>query len=187
MAFSWHILIFVYVVNSAWIGAMYLAQYLDKRIPKRGSIISGTNQTYIHMQDWHTILWGDTIALPLVMNAFAQVAINGSVSVRQWVFLIIASNSICTIFFQFAILRPTHRPTYVVYDIGKVSWPGLVHMPYFSIYLAISMLVVWNTITGNVQGMTMYLGGIGGVVYSASWIIDTIRGNFAPLQRTSPV
>ena len=183
MAFSWMVLFWVYAVNTVYTCTMFLAQHMDKHIAPRGSIIPGTNQTIMHIQDWNCMLWGDPIAVPLILNAFVQLAINGLVSFRQWVFLLLASNIISVWWLWAVQLSPNQRPDYGTYAIGKESWPGLIHTPYFGICVTIAILVAWNIANGKIRGMSLYLAITGAAIYLASQCVDVMQGHYAPLMR----
>ncbi len=183
MEISWKLVIGIYLCNFVYLCLMFLGQCLDKRIPPRGSIIPGTNQKIMHMQDWYTLTWGDIVAVPLILSGFAHVAINKNIHPAEWAILIIASNVIGVYFLGAICLSDTHRPDAGTYDIGKQSLHGYIHVPYFGICVAIAAAAIYHRlITGELNGPALYLGLLGGAIYIASFLADLFSGHFAPLK-----
>ena len=85
MEFSWLIFVSVAVFNFLCIGAILVAQALDKSLPPRNSAIPGTRQDpddpksppqkFLYIQDFWTMTWGDGIGVLLIVNAFVHLAV----------------------------------------------------------------------------------------------------------------
>lgn len=182
MEFSWQILIAVFLVNLLWIGVMFAIQELDESLPLHYCFIPGTNQRFLHMQDFHTMTWGDLIGIPLIANMFVHLAMNGFVGSGQWLaFFIIAI--VDAVGFRKMCLGKNHKPDMGFPEIGKVSWTGFAHLPYHGVCVAMTVLSVWHIALGNLRGPVLYVGLAGGVLYLASFIADIRSGNFDPLKR----
>jgi hypothetical protein len=180
MQLQWHLLGIAFSVNTAWIVIMWLAQALDTSLPPRHSIIPGTTQKFLYMQDLWT-LWGDLIGVPLIATAFAHVVENQHMSLYYWV----ACGLICVlsiVIFLGICLASNHKPDMGFPDIGTISWNGRLHLPYFGLGIAVAAICLWQwVITGNLRGTPMWLGIIGGIVYLTFFIIEVRSGNFDPL------
>lgn len=182
MNFSWMTLAAVVVVNALYVGFMYLLQVADKNLPLRHSIIPGTQQKFLYVQDFYSCTWGDLIAIPLVVNAFVWLTMHGFVRSWQWlIFAIIAVADGSG--FLMMCLGDVHKPDQGFPEIGKVSWHGLSHLPYHGVGVAMSVLVIWHTINGNLRGPVMYVALLGGVLYLVTFAADVVSGNFDPLKR----
>jgi predicted small integral membrane protein len=182
MEFSWTILACVFVANLFWIGVMFLAQQLDRSLPSRHSIIPGTNQKFLHAQDFWTMTYGDLIAVPFINTAFVHLAFNQRVGIWHWLaFLAIAI--IAPAIFVKMCLGKDHKPDQGFPDIGKISWHGILHLPYLGIGVASGMLCLWFIFTGDLRGPVLYAGIGGGVFYICCFLGEIFSGNFDPLKK----
>ena len=182
MDFLWQILAVVVVANLFWIGVMFAAQEFDKTLPLSYSFIPGTNQRFLHMQDFYTMTYGDLFGVPLINNAFLHLIVMGHLETWHWlafVLLAIVSSSI----FVVMCFGPNHKPDMGFPQIGKISWIGLLHLPYLGVGVASAMLCLWFILAGDLRGPVLYLGLAGGAIYIASFVAETKSGNFDPLKR----
>lgn len=182
MDFSWEILLGVFIVNSVWIGAMFVAQELDLSLPPWRTKIPGTNQKFLHIQDFWTMTLGDNIGVPLINTAFAHLAAYGYLGAWHWVafgVLVIA------FMVQFAkmCMGPNHKPDMGFPAAGKISWVGIIHLPYYGTGMAAGAFCVWFIWTEVLRGPVLYVGLAGAVVYTLSFIAEIKSGNFDPLKR----
>lgn len=181
MDFSWTILAAVIIVNSGWIGVMYAAQQLDKSLPSRHSLILGTRQKFLYMQDFYA-LWGDIFAVPLILNAFAHLVFNGCISFWQWIaFALVAAADAYN--FRKICLKSNHKPDLGCPEIGKMSCNGLLHLPYHGVCIAASLLVMLHAVANIKHFAAIYwIALTGGAIYIASVWADKRAGNFDPLK-----
>ena len=182
MDFSWKILVFVEVTNLFCIEAMFLAQQLDKSLPPRYSLIPGTKQKFLYMQDWYTMKYGDVIAVPLIANVFVHLAVYGRINFVQWgifvvLFLILTVTGISM------CLTAEHKPDQGFPSTGKVSIQGWLHMPYFGVGWSMGTISLINLPFGHVTGPVLWLGVFGGVFYLACLFAEFKSGNFDPLKK----
>jgi predicted small integral membrane protein len=182
MEISWQILVFVAIFNSAWIGLMFFAQQLDKSLPPRLSIIPGTNQKFLYIQDFWTMTVGDFIGVALINTAFAHLAVNGCLGVWHW---LIFSVLVAVLAIQFGrmCMSQDHKPDYGFPDIGNISSAGILHLPYFGNGVAAGAFCLWFIITGDLRGPVMYIGLGGGALYALCIVAEIKSGNFDPLKR----
>lgn len=182
MEFSWLILGVVFLTNLCWIGVMYALQQIDKNLPPRHSIIPGTNQKFLYMQDFYTMFWGDMIGVTLIANAFVHLAVNSHVALWEWIVFILIT-VVDGFRFMKMCLTQNHKPDQGFPEIGKVSWHGLSHLPYHGAGVAMALFAIWHIITGELRGSVMYVALVGGTIYVASFITDIKTGNFDPLKK----
>lgn len=182
MDFSWTILAIVFAVNLFWITLMFAAQQLDKSLPLRHSLIPGTKQKFLYMQDWYTCTWGDMFALPFILSAFAHLAINGYIGLYQWILFGILV-AILSVGFLVMCLGKDHKPDQGYPEVGKVSWQGILHLPHFGVAVAMSLLIIWHLILGHVTGLVLYLTLAGAVAWFYTFYLDAKTGNFDPLKK----
>ena len=161
---------------------MYALQQIDKNLPPRHSLIPGTNQKFLYMQDFYTMTWGDLIGLVWIMNAFVHLVVHGHVGYGQWIFFAIIATA-SAFFFMAMCLGPTHKPDQGFPEVGKISMHGISHLPYFGIYAAVSMLSIYHLFSENIASPIMWLGLAGGLIWVASQIADQKAGNFNPLKK----
>lgn len=180
--FSWMALIVACVVNWTWIAIMYGAQQCDLNMPARHSIIPGTRQRFIHMQDFWTCSWGDCLPLCLILNAFVTLAMADKITVWQWLSLGIMS-VILGIGFLVMCLGKDHKPDQGYPAPGKVSLHGYLHLPHFGVSVSMVVLTVWHIIIGNFRGgPVLYLFIVGAVLWAITFVLDVKSGNFDPLK-----
>jgi hypothetical protein len=182
MQFSFVTLTAVVVVNSLYIGFMFLLQELDGNLPPRHSLIPGTRQKFLYVQDFHSYTWGDLFGIPLIFNAFAHLILNGEISdVQRFIFMTVVI--IDGLGFMYMCLGKNHKPDQGYPEIGKVSAHGISRPPYHGIGEAMSLLVIWHIFVGSLRGPVMWVALAGGVIYIASFICDILAGNFESLKR----
>lgn len=181
MKFSWKILAIVEVVNLFCLATMFVAQQMDKTLPSRHSLIPGTKQRFLYMQDWWTVAYGDTIAVPLVANVFVYLVINGHVNSVQWGIFAVLS-LILTVIGINMCLTPEHKPDQGFPTAGRISLQGALHMPYFGIGWSMGIFSLLHTCFGHVTGPVLWLGVFGGAFYLACLVAEFKSGNFDPLK-----
>ncbi len=182
MEFSWATFLSVVVVNVLCVGVMYVLQEVDLSLPPRHSLIPGTNQKFLYMQDFYTCLWGDLLGVPLIANAFMHLARNGFITAEGWfIFTIIVI--VDGVGFLEMCLGKNHKPDQGFPAVGQVSWHGLSHLPYHGVGVAMSLFCIWHIIVGNLKGVPLYLGLAGGAIYIAFFIADIKTHNFDPLKK----
>ncbi len=182
MEFSWTIFVLVAVVaNPVCMMIMYLGQQMDRSLPPRRSLIPGTHQAFIYMEDFHTMLWGDVIAVPLIITGFIHVAVQG-LPLAEWLILF-GIAIVDALGFLLICLGPNHKPDQGFPQAGKVSWNGLLHLPYHGFGVAMSILAIWHACWGELNGVPLHVALVGGAIYIISFIADIRAGNFDPLKR----
>jgi len=184
MEFSWTILAVVFVANLFWVGVMFAAQQLDKSLPPRHSLIPGTNQKFLYMQDWYTMKYGDVVAVPLIVNAFVHLVALGYISGVQWAITFMLS-LLLTIIGIKSCLGPGHKPDQGFPEAGKISLQGKLHMPYFGIGWSMGLVSFYHLVIGHVSGPVLWLGLFGAVFYIAMLGMEFKSGNFDSLKKES--
>lgn len=179
MEFSWLIFVLVMIANILCMGVMLLTQSLDKSLPLRNSIIPGTNQRFLYIQDFWTMTWGDGIGVLLIANAFVHLVIKDITNLWWSLPIIVVSG----LGFLDMCLGKGHKPDYGFPDIGKVSSAGILHLLYFGVGVAASVMCVWNLITGDLRGPVMWVAFAGGVFYIGCFILEVRSGNLDPLKK----
>jgi hypothetical protein len=164
--------------NLFWILLMFLAQQFDKNLPERHSIIPGTNQKFLHMQDFWTFAWGDAVGVSFIWAAFSHLAVY-NFALRHWIIF-----SFLAIFFmaEFAIvcLNKNHKPDVGYPDIGKISWNGILHLPYFGFGASAAVFCVWLiAFPGRI--LLIFLAGV--AIYFVFFCLEVKSGNFDPINK----
>jgi hypothetical protein len=178
MEFSWKIYAAAVSGNFFWILAMFLAQQLDKSLPERHSIIPGTNQKFLHMQDFWTMVWGDIVGVSFIWGAFLHLAIY-RFEFRHW----IVFTALAVLFMAgFAVMcfGKNHKPDMGYPDIGKISWNGILYLPYFGAGASAAVFCVWLV---AIPGLILIIFLSGAVFYLVCFYLETQSGNFEPLRR----
>ena len=160
------------------------AQNASKSLPLRGSLIPGTCQKFLHLQDFYTMVWGDLFGVPLIAAVFFRLVTTGQVTAWQWVAfwgLAIVSPAI----FLKMCLAENHKPDWGFPEAGKISLGGILHLPYFGAGIAMAALCLWHLATGNLYGTTLWVGLTGGGIYLSCFAADIISGNFDPIKRVN--
>jgi predicted small integral membrane protein len=182
MKLSWTILAMVATVNLFWIWVMFMAQQFDKSLPARHSIIPwSANQKFLHMQDYWTMTWGDIFGVALMNTAFVHLAWQGYFNVKHW---IIFAGMVITFAIQFMRMckGPDHKPDMGFPRAGKISWIGMLHLPYFGIGMTTGLFCFWFAIYGKLRGPVLHIFLIGAAVYAVCFIAEINSGNFDPLK-----
>lgn len=182
MDFSWTILAVAVLVNLAWISVMFVAQQADKSLPARNSIISGTNQKFLHMQDFWTMTWGDLVGVALINTAFLHLAVNGFLGVWRWIAFAVLVIGFSVQFAKMC-LSQGHKPDMGFPDIGKISLIGKIHLPYYATGMAAGAFCILAIFTGDLRGPVLYVGLGGAAVYALCFVAEIKSGNFDPLKR----
>jgi len=182
MEFSWMILAVVFGGNLVYLGTMFAAQQLDKSLPPRHSLIPGTKQKFLYMQDWYTMKYGDVVAVPLIANVFVHLVINGYVNVVQWGIFAILSLILAVTGISMC-LTPEHKPDQGFPSAGKASIQGWLHMPYFGVGWSIGTISLINWPLGHIHGPVLWLGLSGGAFYLVCLVAEFKSGNFDPLKK----
>ncbi len=182
MEFSWLIFGSVVVANVLCMGTMLLAQTLDKSLPARNSIIPGTKQRFLYIQDFWTMTWGDGVGVLLIANAFVHLVVKDTSNLLWGLPILMVSG----LGFLAMCLGKNHKPDYGFPDIGKVSFAGILHLFYFGAGIAASVMGVWNLITGDLRGPVMWVALVGGAFYIVCFILEMKSGNFDQLNRLPP-
>jgi len=177
--FSWWIFVAVCVANTLYTGILYVAQVLDKNLPARHSIIPGTNQKFLHMQDLYRTVCGDLFGVPLIINAFVHLVARDAANF--WWGLIFAL--IGSVIFLMICLKKDHKPDLGFPKTGKISLNGMLHLPYFGIGIGASIICLWNLFTGYLYGPVMLIAFMGGVFYLICYVAEIKSGNFALLKK----
>ncbi|MHB8904050.1 MAG: hypothetical protein ACYC40_03030, partial [Patescibacteria group bacterium] len=126
------VLFFVIIINTALCFMQYLCQRIDigrNKIASRHSTIPGTNQRFLHWQDFYMQTYGDLLGLVWLMNGFANLLMSGKIYATDWIifsvvmiFAISATLKVC--------LANNHKPDWGYPSIGKISLGGISHLPY---------------------------------------------------------
>lgn len=183
MEFSWSIFLVVCVVNTLCMVLMLLTQSLDKGLPPRGSLILGTNQKFLYIQDFWTMTYGDLFGVPLIFNAFVHLVVQDIANL--WWGLLVALVS--TLAFLKMCLGKNHKPDYGFPNIGKISLAGIMHLFYFGAGMGAAIMCLWGVfVTGSLPWLSpvtwVFLGG--GVLYIGCFVVEMKSGNFDPLETT---
>lgn len=181
MKFSWMILAIMLVINLVWIGTMLVAQYSCKGLPSRGSIIPGTKQKFLYIEDFWTMTWGDTIGVWLMNCSFVHLMVNAYLNVRHWIVFVVLVVAI-SIGFTKMCLSKDHKPDYGFPHIGKVSIAGLLHSPYLGVGVTASIFCLWFAISGILRGPILYIWLSGLAFYAICFVAEIRSGNFDPLK-----
>ncbi|MSU54392.1 MAG: hypothetical protein EXS48_00940 [Candidatus Staskawiczbacteria bacterium] len=177
MEFSWPIFVMTWIVNAICMGAMCLAQQMDKSLPLRHSIIPGTNQKFLYMRDW-CAFWSDFLAVPLIINAFVHLVIKDQKNLWWGLPIMVIS----ALVFLKMCLGENHKPDQGFPSAGVVGLNGWAHLPYFGFCIAAAAICIWNLITSDLRGPVMWVGLIGGAFYIGCFIGDIKTGNFDSLK-----
>ncbi len=181
MECRWEVLVVVFLLNTLYVALIFLAQQVDKSLPPRHSIIPGTNQKFLYMQDFYTMTWGDLIGLSFIGNAFVHLVVYGQVGVWHWlVFAVLAV--VFAVVYLVMWLGPNHKPDIGFPKAGKIGLQGIVHQPYFGFYMALSVLCIWFIFTGSLNGVVLYVGLVGALFYLVCHEADKLTGNFDALK-----
>ncbi|HCC59730.1 MAG: hypothetical protein A2402_02665 [Candidatus Staskawiczbacteria bacterium RIFOXYC1_FULL_37_43] len=172
MKFSWTFYTIAVAGNLFWIMLMFLAEFFDKTLPEQNSIIPNTNQKFLYMKDFWTFSWGDPVGVSLIWAAFLHVAVY-RFELRHWSVFCVLS-----IFFMadFAMigLAKEHKPNTRYPCAGKLSWNGILRLPYSGITASASVFCVW--LLPN-PGIATLLFVSGGAFYLVCFLSDINSGN----------
>ncbi len=173
------VLLVVLGMNGAYLCFIISAQELNKSLPSRNSIIPGTNQKFLYVQDFWTMTYGDFLGVPLVVNAFVHLAAD-DITNLWWT---LGIGMLSTMMFLKMCLGKNHKPDYGFPGIGKISFAGILHLPYFGFGIGASAMSAWNLIIGELRGPVMWVALAGGAVYVGCFVLEIRSGNFDPLKK----
>jgi hypothetical protein len=181
MDLSWPIFWAVLVINACYIGFMHLLQTIDKSLPPRHSLIPGTNQKFLYMEDFYVLMAGDLFGLPLVMNAFLHLVLGGYIKFTELIVLAVIA-VLAGIFFALMCLGEKHKPDMGYPKIGKISPHGVSHLPYFGVYVAASASCLWHMYCGEIGNQIIGIAFFGVGIYVSCFYGDIKAGHFEPLK-----
>jgi hypothetical protein len=177
-------IIIALVLNSVACLAMYLTQQWEVKKGKllpHGSMIPGTNQVFLHWQDFYCQRYGCTLGLPFVAATFLELWTGGYVTTNQLLFTTIVA-LIGTVGFEGMCLSDGHKPDWGFPEKGKVSYGGLIHAVYWGLNVGMVIICIYHLlITGNLDGPVRVAALIGGAIYIGSNLCDIKSGNFAQI------
>lgn len=178
MEFSLKIYVVAASCNLFWIFVMFLVQQLDKNFPEQHSTIPGTNQKFLYMQDFWTISWGDTIGMSLIWAAFFHLVIY-RFEFRHWLVFAVLSVLLMA---GFAIMcfGKDHKPNMGFPDIGKISWNGILRLPYFGAGVSAAVFCVWLV---AFPGRVLLIFFAGAVIYFIFFCMEVKSGNFDQINK----
>jgi len=171
------------VANVAYIGVILLAQAVDKNLSAHHSVIKGTNQKFLYIQDFYTMTYGDLVGVPFIVVAFVHLAVQDITNVWWGLPVVVVS----ALGFLKMCLGKDHKPDYGFPDIGKISLAGILHLFYFGIGIGASAMSVWAFFAGDLWGPVMWVALGGGAFYIGCFILEIWSGNFDPLKREVPI
>lgn len=182
MQFSWLILSGVFVVNMLWLGLIFAAQQLDKKLPRRHLLIPWTSQKFLYMQDFWTMTWGDLIGVPLIWVAFIHLVVYRCLGIWHWLCFLALAVVVTAVFLKMC-LSSKHKPDMGFPRLGKVSRIGIIHLPYFGFGVTSAIFCLWFIITGELRGPVLLVGFGGAAFYALCFLGDIKSGNLDPLKR----
>ena len=179
MKFSWTFYTIAVAGNLFWIMLMFLAEFFDKTLPEQNSIIPNTNQKFLYMKDFWTFSWGDPVGVSLIWAAFLHIVIY-RFEIRHWLVFCVLS-VFFMIGFAAACLAKDHRPNMRYPDTGKISWNGILHLPYFGLGAAASIFCIWLI---AFPGVVLLLFLFGVAFYLVCFYLEIQSGNLEPLRKS---
>jgi len=175
----WVIVFAVFAVNILCMTAMLAAQQIDETLPPRHSLIPGTNQKFLHIQDFWTMTWGDGACVPLIINGFVYLVMQ-DIANLWWGLPIMVVSALA---FLKMCLGKNHKPDYGFPSVGKISFAGVLHLFYFGAGVGAFVVCVWGVITGDLTGVAFWVFVAGVVFYAGCFLVEIKSGNFDPLKR----
>lgn len=173
-------LVIVAVLNWIYIQGMLMLQSFDaeaRLLPPRHSIIEGTNQRFLYIQDFWTMTWGDIGAVPFIWTAFMHLALQNKLN---WVAMGIIG-TIAIWLFRSICFRPEHKPDYGFPAPKLVSTAGFFHVLYMGAGVGAGITCLINLCMGKLTGLAMWVGIAGGVLYGITFLLDVVSGNLDSL------
>lgn len=175
----------VMVWNTICCAAMYAVQQWEVKrgdVQERGTLIPGTNQTFLHWQDFYCQMYGCMIGLPLIATGALHLMYYGHVdSIAQWIaFALIIP--VDAILFTMMCLGNKHKPDWGFPEVGNPSVGGLFHSCYHGVIVSFAVICIWHIILGNLRGEVMWLVVVGGVIYVISFLVDIRAGHFKKIK-----
>jgi hypothetical protein len=184
MNLSWLVLAIVFIANLGYIIVLLIVQEMDWKLPPRYSTIQipGTHQKFLHIFDFYTLTWGCITGVPLIFNAFVHLVMCGLIDPQKWI-TFVGIAVISSVIFAGVCLNSKHKPDMGFPKIGKISWVGIIHLPYLGIGIASTILCLRNIFSIEFSGPVYHLFVVGISIYTASLLADIKCGNFNPLKK----
>lgn len=183
MNFSWGILAMVELINLGCVMIMLEVQNSDRSLPRRHSIIPGTHQKFLYIQDFWTMTWGDVVGVPLFVNAFVHSIFLTHDNSNIWWALV--SGMIVIVIFLKMCLGKNHKPDYGFPQAGKISLAGILHLIYMGVGFGAGITCLKNLVTGTLYGPVLWVALAGGVIWIWFFVLEIKSGNFDPIKRIS--
>ena len=173
-------------LNTSCCISMYDIQQKEAKagmIQGRRTKVPGTNQQFLHWQDFYCQRYGDTVGLAIIAVGFCHLILYDFISPDQWI-IFIGIATIDAIGFTLICLGKNHKPDSGYPEIGEVSWCGLYHSVYYGINVTMVALCIWHwLVEGNLNGPVLCLTLVGGIFYLLTFAADIITGHFNPIKR----
>ena len=188
----------LFLIGFVPVGAFHLLMRYAQRkeaaqgiIPPKGSLIPGTAQEFLRLEQFHSMTWGDLLGLSAVWGASLWTlylcwgAGNPEVAIRIGGAIIGLGAGIG---FHRMCLKPDHTPDYGFPVAGKASVAGTVHSVFFGLSFAVGtaglgvLIAFWNELSDVDAVTAAWLGGIGFAIWLTAGIADFRVGNFDPLK-----
>lgn len=180
------VLLITLIINTLLCLTQYLFEQRDRVkciIEPRHSIIPGSdNQKILYWEDFYTQTYGDFLGLVWVMNCFFNLLMTGKIVLLDiLIFLIFGIGGVSI--FIINKLNPESKPDWGKTLDGKLTIGAISHFPYFALLSGMSAVCIFNIILGQVTGWLLITTLMGAVIYGATFLLDIISGNFAPLKK----
>jgi hypothetical protein len=175
-------LICIYVLNLLVLKLILTAQQLVDSLPVRHSLIAGTEQPFLYIHDFKSMVYGDVFFVPLILNAFLfLVEIRLIAGKKIWTIIIVGSCGLAVAFLSHC-LGPNHKPDYGFPATGVVSAAGFIHAFYLGFCVQAGLIaLILAPIIYRLSKQTFWLGILGLIGYMATIFLDVQNGNFAAL------
>ncbi len=175
------ILAVVLAINTVGVISILLAQDTDANLPVRHSLIPGTNQKFLYIQDFWTMTWGDLYGVPLFVNAFVHL-VKREIIYLWWA---IPIGAVVTLGFLVMCLGKNHKPDYGFPATGKISLAGKLHLFYFGMGWGAGLVALWSLfVTGDSPlDIIAWVGLAGAGFYLACFGAEFASGNFDQLKK----
>lgn len=163
------------------------------RIPPRGTLISGTNQQFLHAQELLVMVWGDLVGLSAVWAASIKATLKwwGRDHTLWFVTASALIGLIAGFFFHHMCLQPNHKPDYGFPRSGVASRAGIVHSIFLGLSFAIGCMGLgylatsWSKGDIDDEGIILTCAWITGfTVWLIAGLIDYGKGRFDDLDRS---
>jgi len=173
----------VVAVNMLFVLAMYVLEAIDKSLQKRGSLIEGTTQKFLRMEDWWALTVGSAVAAPLIAAPFWCAVGKGNVGEQQWWAFSLVVVTVMTAMGSRCLIDKDHKPTAGFPDKDSFSLYGLAHLLYSGVLAASAVMGIWDMIQGRIPGNVMFWSWPGWAIYLVAVVRDFAVGNFSRLKK----